>query len=151
MLNASAVACIEQVRLGFVASVTSGGRPYVSPKGTFVVLDEHKIAFAEIRSPGTISNIGHSPDVEVNFVGSFRRKGWRMRGVTQILRWGSADFEEIFRKWNALWGDLSARIWAIVVIKVNEVKPLSTPPYDDGVTEADMVALQKEKYAKMYP
>ena len=151
MLNASAVACIEQVRLGFVASVTSGGRPYVSPKGTFVVLDEHKIAFAEIRSPGTISNIGHSPKVEVNFVDSFRRKGWRMRGVTQILRRGSADFEEIFRKWHALWGDLSARIWAIVVIKVNEVKPLSTPPYDDGVTEADMVALQKEKYAKMYP
>lgn len=25
MLNASAVACIEQVQLGFVASVTSGG------------------------------------------------------------------------------------------------------------------------------
>jgi hypothetical protein len=25
MLNAAAVACIEQVRLGFVASVTSGG------------------------------------------------------------------------------------------------------------------------------
>ena len=61
MLNAAAVACIEQVRLGFVASVTSGGRPSVSPKGTFVVLDERKIAFAEIRSPGTISNMGHSP------------------------------------------------------------------------------------------
>ena len=67
MLNAAAVACIEQVRLGFVASVTSGG--------TFVGLDERKIAFAEIRSPGTISNIGHSPEVEVNFVDSFRRKG----------------------------------------------------------------------------
>jgi len=151
MLNASAVACIEQVRLGFVASVTSGGRPSVSPKGTFVVLDEYKIAFAEIRSPGTISNIGHSPKVEVNFVDSFRRKGWRMRGVTQILRRGSADFEEIFPKWHALWGDLSARIRAIVVIKLNEVKPLSTPPYDDGVTEVDMIALYKEKYAKMYP
>ena len=49
MLNAAAVACIEQVRLGFVASVTSGGRPSVSPKGTFVVLDERKIAFAEIH------------------------------------------------------------------------------------------------------
>ncbi len=80
MLNAAAVACIEQVRLGFVASVTSGGRPSVSPKGSFVVLDERTIAFAEIRSPGTISNIGHSPEVEVNFVDSFRRKGWRMRG-----------------------------------------------------------------------
>ncbi|MDC1052906.1 LysE family translocator [Planktomarina temperata] len=37
------------------------------------------------------------------------------------------------------------------VIKVSEVKPLSTPPYDDGVTEAEMIALYKEKYAKMYP
>jgi hypothetical protein len=38
-----------------------------------------------------------------------------------------------------------------VVIQVSEVKPLSTPPYDDGVTEAEMIALYKEKYAEMYP
>ena len=123
----------------------------MSPKGTFIVLDEYKIAFAEICLPGTISNIGHSPEVEVNFVDSFRRKGWRVRGVTQILRRGSADFEEISPNWHALWSDLSARIRAIVMIKVSEVKLLSTPPYDDGVTEADMIALYKEKYAKMYP
>ncbi|MCH1532562.1 MAG: pyridoxamine 5'-phosphate oxidase family protein, partial [Planktomarina temperata] len=57
MLNAAAVACIEQVRLGFVAFVTSGGRPSVSPKGSFVVLDERTIAFAEIRSPGTVATL----------------------------------------------------------------------------------------------
>jgi hypothetical protein len=31
------------------------------------------------------------------------------------------------------------------------VRPLSTPLYDDGVTEPEMVASYKEKYAQMYP
>jgi hypothetical protein len=39
----------------------------------------------------------------------------------------------------------------IVKIPVSEVKPLSTPPYDDGVTEDAMIALYKQKFANMYP
>jgi hypothetical protein len=151
MLNAFAIDCIERVRLGFVASVTPGGRPSVSPKGTFVVLHEHRLAFGEIRSPGTISNIGHSPEVEVNFVDSFTRKGWRIRGTTSVLRRGSAAFDAIYPQWQALWGDLAERINVIVTINISEAKPLSSPPYDDGATEAKMVALYKEKFSQMYP
>ena len=123
----------------------------MSPKGTFVVLDKRTIAFGEIRSPGTMSNIGHSPEVEVNFVDPFTRKGWRIRGLTSFLRRETDDFDEIFSKWTALWGDLSQRIKAIVVVSISQVKPLSTPPYDDGVSEAEMVAVYKAKYAEMYP
>jgi hypothetical protein len=42
---------IEEQRLGFVATAAPDGTPNVSPKGTFVVLDDRTIAFGEIRSP----------------------------------------------------------------------------------------------------
>ena len=128
MLNAFAIDCIERVRLGFMASVTPSGRPSVSPKGTFVVLDEHRLAFGEIRSPGTISDIGPSPAVDVNFVDSFTRKGWLIRGTTSVLCRGSAAFDAIYPQWQFLWGDLVERINVIVTINITEVKPLSSPP-----------------------
>ncbi len=151
MLSSQDIAVIERVRLGHVATVTPGGRPAVSPKGTFVVLDDQTIAFGNIRSPGTLQNLGHTPQVEVTFVDAFIRKGCRVRGTTQIVRRGTAKFDEVFPAWDALWGDLAARISALVLIKIEGVKPLSTPPYDDGVTEEEMVATYKAKYAELYP
>lgn len=151
MLSPEMINCIERVRLGFVASVTSGGRPAVSPKGTFVVLDDRTIAFGEIRSPGTLQNISHSPELEVNFVDAFVRKGVRVRGGTQVIRRGTQEFDGLISSWVDLWGDLADRINAIVKVSVEAAKPLSTPPYDDGVTEDEMIAIYKTKYAEMYP
>ena len=45
---------IARFPLGFVATVTPEGRPHLSPKGTFLVLDDSTVAFAEIRSPDTL-------------------------------------------------------------------------------------------------
>ena len=151
MLSTSAIDCISPVRLGFVASVSPGGRPSVSPNGTFLVLDERTIAFGAVWSLGSINNIGHSPKVEVNFVDPFTRKGWRIRGLTSVLHRETHGFDGIFSKWTVLWGDLFHRIKAIVVVRISQVKALSTPPYDDGVSEAEMVAVYKAKYAEMYP
>ncbi len=39
----------------------------------------------------------------------------------------------------------------IVRISAGEVRPLTTPPYDDGATEEEMIALYKAKFAEMYP
>ena len=44
-LPASAIKTIETWRLGFIATVASDGTPNVSPKATFVVLNEDTIAF----------------------------------------------------------------------------------------------------------
>ena len=104
MLSASAIRCIERVRMGFVASITPDGCPSLSPKGTFVVLPK-----------------------------------------------GSVAFNEIYPHWQILWGDLAMRINLIVTVNISDVRPLSTPLYDDGVTEPEMVASYKEKYAQMYP
>ena len=150
-LPASAITLIETFRLGFVATVTAGGRPNVSPKGTFVVLDAETIAFGEIRSPQTITNLTNQPELEVNFVDQWKRKGVRVRGKAQMVRRGTADFEAMIPQWVALWGALADRINVIVRIPVDEAKPLTTPPYDDGATEEEMIALYKSKFAEIYP
>ena len=71
MLTPDMKRIIEEQRLGFVATAAADGTPNVSPKGTFVVLDDETIGFGEIRSPGTIRNLRANPRVEVNFVDPF--------------------------------------------------------------------------------
>ena len=142
---------ITRWRLGHIATITPGGRPSVSPKGTFLVVDDQTIAFGEIRSPQTVTNLTHNPECEINFVDAFRRKGARLRGRARMVRPGSEKFDDLMPQFRALWGELCDRINLLVLIDVEEVKPLSTPPYDDGVTEDEMIALYKQKYAEMYP
>lgn len=150
-LPASAIKTIEMWRLGFVATVSAGGRPNVSPKGTFLVLDDETIAFGEIRSPQTLTNLTNNPELEVNFVDQFTRKGVRIRGQADFVRRGSKTFEGMISGWRDIWGDLADRINVIVKIPVDEAKPLTTPPYDDGATEEEMIAVYKQKFSEMYP
>jgi predicted pyridoxine 5'-phosphate oxidase superfamily flavin-nucleotide-binding protein len=56
---------VERQRLGFVATVCPDGTPSVSPKGTVSILDDEHLIFADIRSPGTVSNLRTNPSVEV--------------------------------------------------------------------------------------
>src|SRR3974390_3085035 len=89
---------IEEQRLGFVATAALDGTPNVSPKGTFVVLDDRTIAFGEIRSPGTIRNLRENPRIEVNFVDVFVRKGYRFSGMASVVERGDAGFDALLPK-----------------------------------------------------
>lgn len=141
---------IARFPLGFVATVTSEGRPHLSPKGTFLVLDDTTIAFAEIRSPDTMANLAHQPMAEVNFIDQWLRKGVRVRGAVRVIERG-AEFDGLVGKWRDVWGDLADRINALVLISADEIKQVTTPPYDNGVTEDEMIALYKDKFATIYP
>ena len=151
MLTPHHINLINRIRLGFVATVSNEGRPYVSPKGTFIVLNATQLAFAEIRSPQTLLNLTHNAETEVNFVDPFLRKGVRVRGEANILHSTSDEFEKIFPRFKSEWPTLAHRMKAFIEINLTDVKPLSTPPYDDGVSEEEMIALYKEKYERMYP
>ena len=128
-LPAFGIDLITMFPLGFVATVTAGGRPNVSPKGTFLVLDDRTLAFGEIRSPQTVTNLTNQPELEVNFVDQWTWKGVRVRGKAQMVRRGTAEF-----------GGL-----------IEQLKPISTPPYDYGATEEDMIATFNAKFAETYP
>ncbi|MDD9908386.1 MAG: pyridoxamine 5'-phosphate oxidase family protein [Ahrensia sp.] len=142
---------IEQFPLGFVATVTKDGAPSLSPKGTFLVLDDETLAFAEIRSPNTMANLAHRGEAEVNFIDIWKRKGVRVFGNVQSIERGSEDFDALYVNWEGPFPALAPRINAVVKIACERVKIMTTPPYDDGVTEEEMIALYKAKFAEIYP
>ena len=145
-LNDFAKTLIERFPLGFVATVTKDGMPSLSPKGTFFVLDDETIAFAEIRSPNTMANLAHQTKAEVNFADIWLRKAVRVFGTTEICNRGSNEFNALFPEWEKAFPALAPRINAIVKIKAERVRTITTPPYDDGVTEEEMIALYKQKF-----
>ncbi len=142
---------IGRFPLGFVATVTPDGRPAVSPKGTFLVIDDTRIGFGNIRSPGTLRNLAANPACEVNFIDVFVRKGARIAGRAEVIPAGTEPFSDLHPRWAAAWGELAARITDLVAIRVERVYPLTTPPYDDGATEAAMIAAYKKKFSEIYP
>ncbi len=151
MITPEARRIIRDFPLGIVATITPEGRPAASPKGTFLVLDGTTIAYGDIRSPGTRRNLLKTPMAEVVFVDTFRRKGVRLSGNTEIVEGESVRFNTLKTQWIDTWGDLANRIKSIVLIHVDHAAPLSTPPYDDGATEAEMIDLYRAKYAAMFP
>jgi len=151
MLDADAKRLIGAFPLGFVATVTPEGRPAVSPKGTFLVLEDACVGFGNIRSPGTLRNLAVSPHAEVNFIDPFARKGLRLRGATRVLAKGSDAFGALIPQWERTWGDLAARVGDLVLIDIEAAGAVTTPPYDEGVTKQEMIAAYKAKYAEIYP
>ena len=149
-INQFAKDLIERFPLGFVATVTEDGMPSLSPKGTFFVLDDETIAFADIRSPGTMANLAHQPKTEVNFIDIWLRKGVRVFGTAHTVERGTPEFGELYPKWEEAFPALADRIRAIVKISVERVRLMTTPPYDDGATEEQMVELYKSKFSEIY-
>lgn len=148
MLTADMQRIVEEQRLGFVATASADGMPNVSPKGTFAVLDERTIAFAEICSPGTLRNLKANPRIEVNFVDPFVRKGYRFAGVATVVERGQPGFDELLPK---LRSSLADRIRAIVTIAVSKAMPLTSPSYDGGATEPELRRAWTARFRKLQP
>ena len=137
VLNSEMKRLVERQKLGFVATVCSDGTPNLSPKGTTAVWDDDHLVFADIHSPGSVSNLRHNPAVEINVVDQVLRKGYRFKGIARVLGDG-ALFDEIiafFRK-----RGVSSPIKHIVVIQVERALPLVSPAYDSGAPEDEIRA-----------
>jgi hypothetical protein len=112
----------------FVAAVAAGGRPSLSSKGTFLVLDDTRIGFGTIRSPGTMSNVGQTACAEGNFIDQWTRKGLRVCGPELVAAKGGVDCAALIGLWKAKWDDLAGRI-----------------------TDPDIITSYKSKFAEIYP
>jgi predicted pyridoxine 5'-phosphate oxidase superfamily flavin-nucleotide-binding protein len=148
MLTPDMKRIIQEQRLGFVATADLDGTPNVSPKGTFIVLDDKTIAFGEIRSPGTIRNLRANPRIEVNFVDPFVRKGYRFAGTAAVVERGDRAFDELLSQ---LRSALGQRIRAIVTITVTKALPLTSPAYDDGTKEPEIRRSWTARFRKLQP
>jgi predicted pyridoxine 5'-phosphate oxidase superfamily flavin-nucleotide-binding protein len=137
---------VERQRLGFVATVCPDGTPNVSPKGTLCVLDDDHLMFADIRSPGTVANLRRNPSIELNVVDAIARKGYRFKGRAEVLEAGT-DFDRLIADFAARGvPDAPRRIRAIVVARIEQVRPLISPGYDRDPDEASMKARWMRHY-----
>lgn len=137
---------VGQQRLGFIATVCADGTPNLSPKGTLSVLDDDHLVFADIRSPGTVANLRANPSVEVNVVDPFIRKGYRFKGRAQVIE-GGEEFERLLALFSrGTLSDAPRRIRTIVIIQVEQARPLVSPGYDSGTDETAM----RERWVPYY-
>jgi predicted pyridoxine 5'-phosphate oxidase superfamily flavin-nucleotide-binding protein len=134
---------VREQRLAFVATVSPDHTPNLSPKGSIAVLDGDHLAFANIRSPRTVANLRANPAVEVNVVDPFVRKGYRFKGRGAVLESG-AQFEAALRVFRAR--GLASPIREIVVIRVEQAQPVTSPAYDLGLSEAEV----RERWARHF-
>jgi predicted pyridoxine 5'-phosphate oxidase superfamily flavin-nucleotide-binding protein len=128
---------VRQQRLAFVATVCADNTPNLSPKGTIAVWDDDHLVFANIRSPQTVSNLRRNPAVEINVVDPIVRKGYRFKGTAAVLDAG-AKFEEVMASFKAR-GVLNP-FREVVIIKIEQALPLTSPAYDLGLSEAEVRA-----------
>jgi len=138
---------IKKTRLGFVATVCPDGTPNLSPKGTTTAWDDDHLVFADIHSPGTVNNLLTNPAVEVNIVDIFLRKGYRFKGVGQVLSDGP-----LFQEIASFYKNAGSRypINNIVLIKVGQVIPVISPIYDTGATEEEVIKRWKDYWNTIY-
>jgi len=126
---------VNEVKLGFVATVCPDGTPNLSPKGTTIVWDDNHLTFADIHSPGTIENLRNNPAIEINIVNIFTRKGFRFKGVGQVLSEGNT-FEQILAHYRSK--GTKHPIKNIVLIKVECILPLISPAYFASLDEKEI-------------
>ena len=148
MITPEIAAFVHRQRLGFHATVCADGTPNLSPKGTTAVYDQDHLMFAELRSPQTLANLETNPSIEVNMVDPIVRKGWRFKGKAAVRRESDVREQalEIYEREG--YTVYPERIGAIVLIRVESVRELTSPAYDDGSSEQDVAAWWAERYAQ---
>lgn len=115
LLSAEAKALIAETHPGLVATADRSGLPNVSAKGTFRVLDDSHVLFADIRSPRTIANLRENPQVSAIVFDPSTRHGCRVWGRADLLSSG-----ELFDSVNGELATKKMKANHIVVITVDE-------------------------------
>ena len=144
MLTEDMKALVRAFSAGAVATVNADGTPSVSPKATFVIVDDETLAFGNLRSPGTLANLRANPAVEVCFTDVLARKAVRVTGTASIIGKVEAP-QQLWDAFNEAWGDYVPYMPEFVVIKVSAAEWILSPAYDFGHTEAELRAANLER------
>jgi len=72
-------------------------------------------------------------------------------GAPAVPPKGSDWFKAQHPIWLDVFGGLAKRIQSFVEINIHSASEIWTPPYDDGATEAEMIATYKAKFGAIYP
>ena len=122
-------------KLGYVATVSSDGKPNISPKGTIIAWSDNLLAFANIRSPDTLMNLQTNPFVEINVIDPFSRKGYLFTGTAKIIK-NTPLYVEILNHYRT--NGIKSPINSIVIVDISSVSEVTSPLYDLGQTEEEI-------------
>ena len=126
---------LNSQKLGYVATVSSDGKPNISPKGTIIAWSDNLLAFANIRSPDTVMNLQNNPFVEINVIDPLSRKGYLFTGTAKIIK-NTPLYVEILNHYRT--NGIKSPINSIVIVDVSSVSEVTSPLYDLGQTEEEI-------------
>ncbi len=140
-------AVIAAARLCFAATVTPEGRPSLSPKGSLRLLDDHRLFFLDLASPGTVRNLRANPAIELNVVDALSRRGYRFRGRGTVHAGDEVHAAALAR----IAADEGVAYVAerVVAVEVEEILPLWSPGYDHTPDEERMRELWTARRASL--
>jgi predicted pyridoxine 5'-phosphate oxidase superfamily flavin-nucleotide-binding protein len=142
---------IANYSAGAVATVNEDGTPAVSPKATFVVVNDECIAFGNIRSPGTVGNLRVRPDVEVTFLDVLARRAVRVRGRARVVEIDSEEGRRLTPLFQAQWAPYLKTMKQFVSIAISRAQLVTSPAYDLGLTEEELRNTNFEKLRRLTP
>lgn len=133
-------------KLAYVATVTSDGKPNISPKGTVIGWDAETLAFADIRSPDTMKNLKDNPNVEINVIDPLLRKGFLFQGKAKIVE-DKSMYEEILNHYRQ--NGIKSPINSIVLVDVSSISDVVSPLYDMGISEEEIKSKWQKHFANL--
>lgn len=148
VLTADMRAVIEAAHLCFAATVTPDGRPSLSPKGTIRVLDDRRLFFLDLASPGTRANLAAHPWLELNVVETLSRRGYRFFGRAEWREPGdplaAACAARVLEE-----EGVAYEVHGVVVLEVERALPVVSPGYAHVPDEAAMRAAWRSRRAAL--
>jgi predicted pyridoxine 5'-phosphate oxidase superfamily flavin-nucleotide-binding protein len=99
-----------------IATASKEGKPNVSPKGSFRVLDDEHVVFANIASPRTMANLKENPQLMAIILDRSTRKGCRIWGRVEILESG-----DLFDSISAEFTPRGMNVKQLIKVKVEEL------------------------------
>ena len=136
---------IADYNAGAVATVNDDGTPAVSPKATFVIVDDNSIAFGDIRSPNTVANIKNRADVEINFIDVLARQAVRISGQASIVEKDSEQGQRLIPLFQQSWAPYLDLMKVFVSINITRAELILSPAYDVGLDKAELTRVNLEK------
>ena len=140
---------IRNFSAGAVATINADGSPSVSPKATFIIVDNNCLAFGNIRSQGTCANLRERPRVEVCFTDILARVAVRVTGHAKIIAKDTAKGQALAVQFEQHWSAYIAAMENFVQITVDRAEMIMSPAYDVGLSRQELITSNLEKLNKM--
>ena len=115
-LTEEAKQLIKEYGPGLIATASKDGRPNVSAKGSFKVLDDEHVIFADTRSPRTTANLKENPYVAAMVFDRSTKKGCRIWGKAEVL-----DSGDLFDTISAEYTANGKKLNHLIKISIDEV------------------------------